>query len=254
MKYPRFLLATGVLAVALISMGVSGTQNQQTYQPATDVGHVDNETQALQVASVTDTRSGEGKHTFEMSVVNTSDKAIVEFTFFKKDGSALTTSGATTGWSLGPNESHLVTVKLDGGESVTLAALLFADGTGQGDTQEIARMRDYRNGVEEQYRRVAPTLSRAKNAAVDADANAVSALLHQEISSLSMPAVGGNISVGKAAGLRDAQQFIETQIDRPQSQSDGKTIRLEVLRGRASQALEHVEKSLTKFNESRARQ
>lgn len=243
----RSRLAIGICLTVLLVVSVLSTRPQQAYQLAPEAGPINNQTQALRVASVTDGGGVGTKHTFNISVVNVSDKAIVEYTFFRKDGSALTTSGATTGWSLAPGESDVVKADLGPGESITLAALLFADGTGQGDAAETARMRDYRRGVEEQYQRVAPMLTQAKGAPSAAEANSVAAALRQQLASLPVPPVGEGVSPGKSAGLHDAKQFIEVQVTRSQGKTDEKTVSLETLRSRVAQTLGHVEKALTRF-------
>ena len=244
----RRRLAVGICLIVLMVVSILGTRIQQAYQhpPATEP--VNNQTQALRVASVVD-RGGVGtKHTLEISVVNVSDKAVVEYTFLKKDGSVLTTSGATTGWSLAPGESDVVKADLTPGESLTLTALLFADGTGQGDAEEITRMKDYRAGVEEQYQRALPILNQAKGVSAVVEASSVAAALRQQLASLPVPPVGAGVSPGKSAGLHDAKQFIEVQVTRPQGRPDEKTVSLESLRLRVNQVLGHVEKSLTRFH------
>lgn len=246
MKSSRLVL--GICFIVLMVMSVLSTSSQQAYQRAPEVGTVNNETRALRVASFTDHGGVGTKHTFEISVVNVSDKVVMEYTFFKKDGSALMTSGATTGWSLAPGESDMIKAELEQGESITLAALLFADGTGQGDAEEITRMKDYRAGVEEQYRRAVPILNQAKGAPAAAPADSVVATLRRQLASLPVPPVGVGVSPGKSAGLHDAKQFIEVQVTRPQGDPDEKTVSLETLRSRVNQALGHVEKSLTKFH------
>lgn len=225
-------LALGVCLIILTVVTVLATRPQQAYQHVPEVKPVINETQALRVASVIDQRNVGTKHSFEISVMNVSDKAIVEYTFFRKDGSALTTSGATTGWSLAPGESSVLKADLEPGENITLAALLFADGTGQGDAGEINRMRDYRTGVEEQYRRAVPILNQAKGSPAVAEAAAVAMALRQQLDSLPVPQVGLGFSAGKSAGLHDAKQFIEMQVTPSQGKQDVKTVSLETLRSR----------------------
>lgn len=244
----RSRLAVGICLILLMVVTVLGTRSQQAFHRAPEIEPVNNQTQALRVASFTDRGGAGAKHTFEISVVNVSEKAVVEYTFFKKDGSALTTSGATTGWSLAPNESDVIRAELEPGENITLAALLFADGTGQGDSQEITRMKDYRDGVKEQYQRVAPILAEAKIASAAAEATHVAAALRQQLSSLPAPRVGGGVSPGKAAGLHDAKQFIEAQIIPPSGQQGEKTVSPEILRSRVIQALGHVKKALARFH------
>jgi hypothetical protein len=204
------------------------------------------------VASFTDLGGAGQKHTFEIIVENVSDRPVVEYTFSKRDGSALTTSGATTGWALAPGESDVVKAELEGEESLTLAALLFADDTGQGDAGEVARMKDYRKGVEEQYLRALPMLREAKNAPASAEAKDVSDALSRRLASLPVPAVGEGNSAGKAAGLHDARQFIEVQVGAAEGRPDVSDMLPEALHAKINRALDHVEKSLTKFHEGAA--
>src|SRR5919112_3231735 len=168
MRNSRLIVSACACVFALLGLSILGTPRQQAYRPQADKPHISNETQALRVASFTDLGGAGQKHTFEIIVENVSDRPVVEYTFSKRDGSALTTSGATTGWALAPGESDVVKAELEGEESLTLAALLFADDTGQGDAGEVARMKDYRKGVEEQYLRALPMLREAKNAPASA--------------------------------------------------------------------------------------
>ena len=238
--------------VALFGLSILGSPRQQAHQPPAGKAQVNNETQALRVVSFADQGVSGQRQTIQIVVENVSGRPVVEYTFFKGDGTALTTSGATTGWALLPGETDTVKAELKAGESLTLAALLFADGTGQGNAEEIARMKDYREGVEEQYRRALPILNRAKNAPAAAEAKEVSDALSRQLSSLPVPAAGGGSSAGKAAGSHDAKQFIEVQVGAAESGRGGSDIRPEELHSKVNRTLKHVEKSLTRFQEGTA--
>lgn len=238
------LIACAVAAGAVCLGSVYGQRSER------QAGGIVNKTEALEVVSVLDAgEMGRGVGVFKVTVRNIADRAVVEYTFFRKDGSALTTSGATIGWALAPGETDAVTLSLGEGEELTLAAALLEDGTGQGDAGEVSRLKDYREGVERQYRLASPILRQAMSAPEVSRASAVVADLQVQLSGLPVPPVEGDISPGIAAGMTDAKQFIRSQAG---AAKEGDAADLKTVKARVAGALEKLEKALARFEQGRA--
>ena len=245
-----FALAACVCVVALTGLSIRTKGGQQDNQQPKNIERVVNNIQALQVESVTDAGVvGNGQRMFKVAVVNASGKGVVEYIYLKKDGSTLRTSGATTGWGLAPGETDVVTVSVSEGENLTLAAVLFADGTGEGDAHELARMKDYRAGVQEQYKHAEPILRQVMKAPDTGDASLILQSLENQLSALPLPPAGGNVSPDKASGMHDAKQFIELSIKPDKNRQSPDGVQLKEVQSKVGQVLKHVEKALTKFRQ-----
>jgi len=155
------------------------------------------------------------------------------------------------GWQLAPGETDVVTVSPGEGD-LTLAAALFEDGTGQGEPDYLTRMRDYRAGIEQQFKRAIPILRQATDASADSASTVLEAILSR-LSGLPEPPVGGDVSPDKAAGFYHAKQFIQRQV---QTSADGlqesKSARLEEVRSSISTVQAQIEKALASLQRASA--
>lgn len=201
--------ATASIAVSLFATATrpSVTRNVPTQS------EVANRTTALRIVSTLG-ESLNGQTVLKVTIQNVSDKSVVEYTFVRSDGSSLSTSGATTGWELLPQDQDVMRISLSPGtsEPVVLVALLFDDGTGQGDFDETAYMRNYRAGVEAQYQRALPFLHRHLENYKPVNARE---LLQKELlpGLSSLPdSPEGHSEKGVSAGMRAAKQFILGQL------------------------------------------
>lgn len=241
---------SAVLIVCAIAAGAVCLGSVYGQRSERQAGGIVNKTEALEVVSVLDAgETGRGIGMFKITVRNMADKAVVEYTFFRKDGSALTTSGATTGWALPPGETDAVTLSVGEGEELTLAGALLEDGTGQGDASVVSRLKDYREGVERQYKLANPILRQAMSAPEVSRASAVLGDLQVQLSALPVPHIEGDISPGMTAGMSDAKQFIQSQIGAAKEGNDGD---LKTVKARVAGALEKLEKALARFEQGRA--
>lgn len=251
------LLLTAVGVCLLIVSGARAWRSggQQPAQAGNALARVVNKTEALQVVAVTDANAGgdAARSALRITVKNVSGQGVVEFTFVKADGSELLTSGATTGWELASGESNTVTVSVSpgGAEVVTLAAALFEDGAGQGLPQEVARLKDYRAGVREQFERAYPALRRTAEAPAEQLPSAIPTL-QARLSELSEPKAGGDVSPDKASGLRHAKEFLKRQVRLPgEAAAAVDDHKSQDAKAGVGDALAHVEKALLKLRRQR---
>lgn len=151
--------------------------------------------------------------TFEVKLKNNSDKPIVEFFLIVKDvgtpeksTSGFKRSVMTDGWLLLPNEVDVnrFTAAPEGEVVLIVAAVLFDDGTGEGDPTELLRFREYRAGRKMAYQEIVPILQRGLNKKENADPFATLQSLEKEVASLSVEKAPMN----QKGGYHEAKQFI----------------------------------------------
>lgn len=185
----------------------------------------------------------------KLSVKNISDKRVVGYVLVKKDGSTITSSGATTGWVLGPGETDILTVSVNWNEEIPrLFAALLEDGTGDGDRQEAVRLRDYRSGIEKQFQRAVPLLREAKNAPASGQASAVLNNLRARLAAL-QEKEAETASPGMASGLRHAKEFIIRQLDQAAMKlKDNSALELRIVQSDMEQVLTRVEAALKQLH------
>jgi hypothetical protein len=250
----RLLLVLSLSLIPVIAMSIWRTGGQQAGQRENLMERVINKIQALQVISVEEVGDRSGERLFlRIAVLNTSDKGVVEYTFLKEDGSALTTSGATTGWQLSPGETDTVSVSLKRTGNLTLSAAVLEDGMGQGDPQEVSMLKRYRAGVEKQYKRALSILRQALYLSSPTKASALLETLEVQLEALPVEPVGENIPSGMSSGIHSAKQFIKGQIQ-PSKEKLKKSgdVGLGTVKADINRALEFVEKALAKFQRESA--
>jgi hypothetical protein len=249
MKTKSVLFAAIVLFVVSLS-ATGGLKQPLTSHPLSAQNGVENRTTSLRINAVTPSFLI-GRTVLAMSVQNISDKPIVEYTLVKQDGSSLSTSGATTGWELAPGAQDIVNVSILGSNSqkVVLSALLFEDGSGEGDPDEIAYFRHYRDGVRDQYTRALRIIQWLNNGRTNA------AEMFRELSSIlsSLPDDAETKALGVAAGMRAAKQFILGQLasSRKSLEKTG-DIDPEVLKDDLDRVTAHAEKAIGKISKQAA--
>lgn len=248
----RLFTALAACFVAFAAVSLWGTtRGQHSRYGQNDAARVENKTQSLQVLSISVADiAGPGTPTLKITMLNISNKGIVDYVFLKKDGSTTTTSGATTGWWLAPGETDTFTMPVGPDEEVlTLSAVLSEDGTGEGNPQEVSEMKEYRAGVGKQFARLVPLLQRAKNAPQSARARVVLEDLKKQVSALPDESVGPNIPRGMSSGLRHAKQFVLTQLKSSENELKGAddAAALQVVQTDVDKVLRQVEKALSKL-------
>lgn len=117
---------------------------------------IENKTRSLNVESVKESDENDELSRFEVTVKNNYDKPISVLRFRiiddstkKNDVNAIERGGLTDGWSLKPNETSVVKFSADknGKVFLTIAAVLFEDGTGDGVNSDLTLLQDIREGV-----------------------------------------------------------------------------------------------------------
>lgn len=211
----------------------------------------ENKTQSLRIISMT-SEAGLSKDSrvMKITVMNVSNKDVVDYAFVKDDGSTMTTSGATTGWTLAPSQTDTVVIPVGSAEQAraTLCAALLADGTGEGDLQEVGRMKDYRSGVAKQFLRAVPLLRQTKSTLRAERALADLDNLHARLLALPEESVGGDVSAGMASGVQHAKQFILRRVAASKDKfKNSRDVQPRVIEASIGEILTHVEKSLAKM-------
>jgi hypothetical protein len=214
----HIFLTAFVCLVVLVSVGTGGTGSGKPDRPQiSPQSGVKSSVEAL-TASLVETENTGVNRLHKIQVTNVSDKGIVAYAFLKKDGSTLTTDGATTGWVLAPNDSDAVTLTTGPSEEldVTLFASLSEDGTGQGDFREVSRMKDYRVGIARQFERAIPLLRAVRAGSGSAAADRAVTELRSKLVALPEETPGESVSPGMSSGIHHAKQFMLHQLRQPQ--------------------------------------
>ena len=156
------LLVTLSLAAAVFVWAGSRQNNH--------VVRLENKTRSLIAESVQDLGESQGKSRFAVTVRNGYDKPIAAYTIRVEDSStgkdeisAVESSGLVDDWTLAPNSTDTARVyaSSDGNVVLTVYAVMFEDGTGDGDKDDLTRLQEVRAGVKLAYQRIAPILRRA---------------------------------------------------------------------------------------------
>jgi hypothetical protein len=253
-KSVRFVGALVVCLTSVAATGMWGPKDQQSAETARTSNtqpQIENKTQSLQVISTTN-EAGLSKdiRILKITVMNVSNRNVVDYAFVKNDGSTVTTSGATTGWVLAPGQTDTAVIPVESAEQAraTLFAALLEDGTGEGDIQEVRRMKDYRSGVAKQFLRAVPLLRQTKRTLTSDRALADLDNLHARLLALPEEPAGGDVPVGMASGVQHAKQFILRQVKASKDKfKTSRNVQPQVVEASIDEILAHVEKTLAKM-------
>lgn len=240
-----------IAATATASIAVWATRARQH----TDTFRAENKTRSLALESVTEVgdlpaENGQRFRRLTVTVRNKHDKPIVAYRFRQEDSSlaegdtaGIETNGATIGWSLPPNARDVthVTAPSDDNAALILAAVLFEDGTGEGDADDLAALRNYRAGVKQAYERIVPLLRRAANPERPATLDAINSLKN-EVAALPVENTGEG---GYAHGFADGQSLVVRELGELEEQL--RSGRKEQARPAIGKTLTHIEDVLAKL-------
>jgi hypothetical protein len=171
---PRF--AIGLLLVLVTAIGGVAVWARKG-SDGTGQLRMENKTSSLIVESVAELETiqiepQKKRRRFKVTVKNGYGQPLVAYSFRQQDGSegkgsvsGVETNGATIGWVLPPNGTDATSflAPSEGEVVITLAAVLLEDGTGDGDIEELSRLREVRAGVKMAYQQIVPVLRRAAN-------------------------------------------------------------------------------------------
>jgi hypothetical protein len=128
---------------------------------------VENKTRSLKVESIKDLGLNDNLSMFEITLRNNYDKPISiyrlrvsdEFTP-KGEINAVEKGGLADRWVLKPNETSVTrySANQNGKVFLTIAAVLFEDGTGDGDIYDLTRLQEIRAGVYIAFQKIIPIL------------------------------------------------------------------------------------------------
>lgn len=216
----RSRLAAATLVMSIATVAVVWVTHGH---PGAGKVRTENKTRSLAVVSVNDlgalkAEPQAGLSLYDVTVRNNSDKPVAVYSIRVEDSStdagtisAVERGGLTDNWSLPPNGTDVVrvTAASEGDVVLTVYAVMFEDGTGEGDRNELRQLHEVRAGVRLAYQRIAPILRRAakENATVTADAAAQA--LGDEVASVSETAVPLNFR----RGFVQARDFVGVEID-----------------------------------------
>lgn len=210
----RFMV--GMLFVMLISAAVVvvwATNGHNT----TNRLRIENKTRSLNVESVTDLGEVHGRSRFAVTVRNGYDKPIVAYSIRVEDNStdkdtisASERGGLVDDWSLQPNATDAAHVfaASEGEVVLTIFAVLFEDGTGDGDNNDLTRLQEVRAGIKLAYQRIAPILRRAASQNRTVISEAAIQSLKNEVASISDREVPMNLR----RGFDQAKDYIDSEL------------------------------------------
>ncbi len=171
MKYmsKKHLIAFLVLAV----FGIAGFKVWNSVQSKNvDRVSVENKTRSLSVESIKDLGENADLSIFEVKVKNNYDKPIVMYRFRISDETTpkgeingVEKGGLVDDWTLKPNETTVTrfSAAAKGKVSLIIAAVLFENGTGDGERNDLTSLEEVRIGVVSGFQKIVPILQEVVN-------------------------------------------------------------------------------------------
>jgi hypothetical protein len=184
----------------------------------TDGLRLENKTRSLMIESVKNLGGGQGRRSrFAVTVRNGYDKPIVAYSIRVEDSStdkdtisAVERGGLVDDWALPSNttDTSHVSASSEGEVVLTIFAVMFEDGTGDGDGNELTRLQETRAGVKLAYQRITPILRRAASENREVVADEVTHSLEGEVASISDKGVPMNLR----RGFAQAKAYIGSEL------------------------------------------
>lgn len=245
----RFVLGS-LLVVLLAAAAVVWATNGQSND--VDRLRIENKTRSLAIESVKDlgvSLSG-AQSRFEVTVRNDYDKSIIFYRFREADSSTdkKTISGVERGGImddpiLPPNgtSATVFSVASEGEVVLTVAAVLFEDGTGDGDSNDLLRLQENHAGVKAALQRIAPILRQAANTDDLAAPDAAVQMLEDEVAAVS----DAGVPINLRSGFAEAKDYVRSELRdlKDELRSKPKLKR----RAEVGKKLEKLEKALAKM-------
>ncbi len=226
-NYRTITVTLVILITVFVIFVFAQTQRQsESRQTSKDV-RVEYKTNSLVAEDLVEIRRSKNRgdqgdpttlRTFEVKLRNNSEKPIVYFSLVVKD--ATTTEKSTSGferngmtdeWSLLPNEVDVNRFfpASEGEVVLVVEAVLFNDGTGEGDSTELLRLRNHRAGMKLAYQEIAPLLQRSLNEKENVDPVSTLQSLEKEVASMSEEKAPMN----QKRGYIQAKRYIIHQLE-----------------------------------------
>lgn len=131
---------------------------------------IENKTRFLIVESIKELGEKNNRSEIEITFKNNYDKPIASYRVRvseefdgRTDVSAVERGGLIVGWVLRPNETKVekFIINSEGKTHLTIAAVIFEDGTGDGEIVELNRLKEIRVGVQMGFQKIVPILQDA---------------------------------------------------------------------------------------------
>lgn len=225
-NYRTITVTLVILITVFVIFVFAQTQRQtESRQTSKDV-RVEYKTNSLVAEDLVEIRKSKSQterdnqvnwRTFEVKLKNNSEKPITDFSLVVKDAktpenstSGFRRGGMTDGWSLLPNEVDVnrFSAAPEGEVVLVVEGVLFDDGTGEGDSTELLRLRSNRAGMKLAYQEIVPLLQRSLNEKENADPISALQSLEKEVASMSVEKAPMN----QKGGYHQAKQYILTEL------------------------------------------
>ena len=166
---------------------------------------VENKTRSLIVESIKHLGDTEGQSFFEITFKNNYDKPISIYRFRIADEtsdkdtiSGVEKDGSAMGWTLKPDETSKAKFSASptGKIILTVGAVLFEDGTGDGVSTDLIRLQENRSGVWMAFDKIIPILKDALRSSRSFSDTTQLELLEKEIGNVNEKDVPDNLKAG----------------------------------------------------------
>src|SRR5262245_5534225 len=199
LKKKLTVLGIGIM-VALLGIGLAWPRATGRQKPAKVV----NLTESFGVVSVQGTDQG-----LVLQLRNDSKKLITAYSL--SIGTSIMQTDFAPNLSkqgLAPGETEIITIPLAGKGPLTIGAIVFEDGSSEGDFEQADRIRDHRTGDRIQLQRIQALMAKASP-----EPDAIKQL-KREINSLSDVPPDNNHSQGIRSGMDYARQWAVKMLER----------------------------------------
>jgi hypothetical protein len=155
---------------------------------------------------------------FKMALKNGYSQPLVAYSLQQQDSAVgngsvarVETNGAAIGWVLPPNGTDITYfgAPSEGEVVITLAAVLLEDGTGDGDSAALSRLREVRAGVKIAYQQIVPLLRRA---AISTEAVAGDVAVESLAGEISALADEKTVPPNLRRGFHEGREFLVTNL------------------------------------------
>ena len=268
-NYRTITVTLVILITVFVIFVFAQTQRQSESRQASKDVRVEYKTNSLIAEDLVEIRRSKNRadegdpttlRTFEVKLRNNSDKRIVEFFLIVKDASTTekSTSGfkrsvMTDGWLLLPGEVDVnrFSAAPEGEVVLIVAAVLFYDGTGEGDPTELLRFREYRAGMKLAYQEIVPKLQRGLNEKENIDPVSALQSLEKEVAAMSVEKAPMN----QKGGYHEAKQYIIMELEDIRNSLSSKSKLVYVseseikgeYRSKIAEQLARIERTIAKF-------
>lgn len=180
---------------------------------------IENKTHSLVIESMKDlghVQAG-AQNRFELRVRNGYDKPIITYRFRVVDSltgketfSAVERGGMMDDWNLPPNGTDVTAFSAasKGAVMLTIAAVLFEDGTGDGNANDLLRLQELHAGVKAAFQKIAPILRQAANTDDSVVPDAAIQLLEDEVASIN----DREVPVNQRRGFAQAKDYFRLEL------------------------------------------